>query len=194
MNTYELSVILCISQTIKKHFYKRVNILKEEDLIKDVISHSCEKFTIDDIVSIYPSSNNFGDLDRPPYTLAPADCCGSSSPRSIPIDACKSSDNKELLVELDCQGRLLTINVMLKDVCPNKKISIGVLLLEGTTVKEFKVKEIVTPPVPTGCPENNCQSSVVCEFCFVLPGSICSPITLTPKVIAHYTDFNIGPR
>jgi hypothetical protein len=186
-----------------------VNILKENDLNVDVNSPLYNEFAIDDIATIFPSSNNFADLDSPPYTVvpidcpsctfSPADCCGDSSPSLITIDACEISSNKDLSAEIDCQGRLLTIRVILKCVCPNKKVAIGVLILEGTKVRGFKGTEIITPPRPTGCPSptdcpgKQCENVVVCKFCFVIPGSICCPITLTPKVIAHYTDFNIDP-
>jgi hypothetical protein len=170
-----------------------VNILKENDLIVNGISTLNDEMAIDDTVPVCPELDDFSDFDCIPYTFARADCCGEASANSIRIDPCMLSDNKDLQAELDCQGRLLTIRVILKNVCPNKKIAIGVLLFEGTTVKGFKVKEIVTPPLLTRQTAKHCENVVVCKFCFVLPGTLCCPITLTPKVIAHYTNFNISP-
>lgn len=165
--------------------------MKENDLIMPVKSSLNEEMAIDDAIPVCPELDDFSDFDCLPYTFAHADCCGNSSPNSIKIDPCTLSDNKDLQAELDCQGRVLTIRVILKNVCPNKKIAIGVILLEGTKVKGFKVKEIVTPPLLTRPPGKHCENVVVCKFCFVLPGTLCCPITLTPKVIAHYTGFNI---
>jgi hypothetical protein len=167
--------------------------LKENDLIMDIITSLDDARAIDDKIPVGEREDNFSDFDCLPYTFAHADDCGDSSPNSIKIDACSISDNKEMKAELDCQGRLLTIRVILKNVCPNKKIAIGVLLLEGTMVRGFKAKEIVTPPLLTGHPAKHCENYVVCKFCFVLTGPLCCSITLTPKVIAHYTNFSIGP-
>lgn len=167
--------------------------MKENDYTINLNSPSFEEINIDDLVSIYPNSDNFNDHHCSPCTFAQADCCGDSSPGSITIDPCKIAENKDIQAELECQGRLLTIRVVLKSVCPNKKIAIGVILFEGNKVRGFKVKEIVSPPLPTVVPGVNCENVVICKFCFVLPGSICCPLTLKPKVIAHYTNFNIEP-
>jgi len=170
-----------------------VNVLKENDSIMDVSSSLVEEMAMDDTFPVGKGLDDFSDFDCLPYTIGSADCCGNSSPHSITLDPCIISDNKDIKTELDCQGRLLTIRVILKNVCPNKKIAIGVVLLEGTKVRGFKVKEIVTPPLLTGHLAKHCENLVVCKFCFVLPGNLCCPITITPKVIAHYTSFNIDP-
>jgi hypothetical protein len=200
-----------------------VYILKEKDLIIDMNSPLDEEIATDDKASMYAELEDFSEFEfltqdsinadccgSPAEnsikndadfcgsadhnsTKIDVDCCGSQDHNSINMDACKISDNKDIQAELDCQGRLLTIRVILKNVCPNKKIAVGVLLLEGNKVKGFKAKEIVTPPLLSGHECNHCESVVVCKFCFVLPGSICCPITLTPKIIAHYTNFNVNP-
>ena len=165
--------------------------------MKDLVINNStlyEEIAIDDtICSNYDLDNFVTQKPQPPCAFAPADCCGDSSPSLITIEACKISDNKDVQAELDCQGRLLTIRVILKSVCPNKKIAIGVILFEGTKVRGFKVKEVDTSHLSNRVPGGNCEDVVICKFCFVLPGSICCPLTLTPKVIAHYVDFNIAP-
>lgn len=163
--------------------------MKKSDLIINQNSSLYEEFAIDSIPTCDckcpPGTVN------PPCNSADADCCGNSAPSTIIIDACKISDNKDIQAELNCQGRLLTIRVILKCVCPNQKIAVGVILYEGNKVRGFEVKEIVTPPLPTGHLVEKCEHVVICKFCFILPGSLCCPLTLTPKVIAHYTNFNI---
>ena len=128
--------------------------------------------------------------DCVPCTSVDADCCGTS-PIPIRLEPCEISDTKDIKTELTCQGRLVTVRVILKCVCPNKKIAVGVLLFEGSKVRGFEVKEITTPPLPSSHPGENCEHVVVCKFCFVLPGSLCCHLKLKSKVIAHYTDFNI---
>jgi hypothetical protein len=80
-----------------------VNILKENNLAINVVSILNDEFVIHDIVSIYPSSDNFADLDYPPCTFVPADCCGSPSLSSITIDECKISNNDDKETKLDCK-------------------------------------------------------------------------------------------
>lgn len=165
--------------------------MKENDLTINLNSPLYDECAIGSIPAL-PACDCKCPPVNPPCVAAPADCCGKSVPNII-IEACKISENEDIQTELDCQGRILTIRVILKCVCPNKKIAIGVLLYEGDKVRGFKVKEIVTPPLPTGNLVEKCEHVVICKFCFILPGSICCPLTLTPKVIAHYTNFNIDP-
>jgi hypothetical protein len=164
-----------------------VNTLQEKDRIINSNSPLYEEFAIDELPMGLTSDDDF-----PPCTSSAADCCDTSDPSSITIGPCTISDNKDVQATLNCQGRLLTIRVILKCVCPNKNIAVGVLLFDqNDIVKGFEVKEILTPPLPTDHPGENCEHVVVCKFCFVLPSSICCPLTLKPKVIAHYTNFSI---
>ena len=168
--------------------------MKDKDLIINASSSLEEAIDTNDKASIYASElEGFSEFNHLSHNSIQADCCGNLTKNSIKIDACKIWDNKDIHAELECQGRLLTIKVTLKNVCPNKKIAVGVLLLEGNTVKGFKAKEIVTPSLLNGRECNHCDSVVICKFYFVLPGSLCCPITLTPKIIAHYTNFNVDP-
>ncbi len=144
---------------------------------------STDDLGLEDIVSVCPDSDN---LNHKPCTYTPDDCCYCNSyPSTITADPCKIWNEKDLQVDLTCDGRILTININLKHVCPNKKIAIAVLLFKGTEVKGFKAKEIVTPSLPKCPPDKNC-TNVTCKFCFIIPESICHPLTLKPKVIAHY--------
>jgi hypothetical protein len=80
-----------------------VNILKENNLDINVASILNDEFVIHDIVSIYPSSDNFADLDYPPCTFVPVDCCGSTSLSSVTIDACKILNNDDIEAKLHCK-------------------------------------------------------------------------------------------
>jgi hypothetical protein len=166
-----------------------VNTLLEKEKIINCNSPLFEEVVLDEV----PTDFNFNYNWTPCNFANDLNCCGTSSPGSITINPCVISDNRDIQAEMNCQGRLLTIRVILKCVCPNKKIAIGVLLLEGSKVRGFKVKEVFTPPLPTGFPGGSCEHVTICKFCFVLSGSICCPLTLTPQIIAHYTDFNIEP-
>jgi hypothetical protein len=70
------------------------------------------KFAIDDIVAVLPNPNYFNDNDGPPCTFTEPDSYSYSSEGSITIDACDVLDNKDIQVELDYKGSLLTIRVI----------------------------------------------------------------------------------
>lgn len=72
-----------------------MNILKENNLAINVISILNDEFVIHDLVAIYPNSDNFADLDYPPCTFVPENCCENPSPSSITIEECKISNNDD---------------------------------------------------------------------------------------------------
>lgn len=152
-----------------------------------------EKFQIDDMVSVYPDSDNFNDLDCPPCTCKSEDCCGKVS-EPIKFQRCEIVKKEEIRTNLDCEGRLLKIKVILDNVCFNKKIAVGVIIFNEEGIKGFKVKEIeVLPPTEAPGEDGNHCTSCCCKFCFVLPGSVCPELTLKARVIAHYTGFHMKP-
>ncbi|MCB2312379.1 hypothetical protein LGL55_13880 [Clostridium tagluense] len=71
-----------------------------------------ENFYIEDIVSVYPNPDYFNEPDCPPWTFTAPDCYEDSYSSSIASDACENLDNKDIQVELECQGRTLTIRVI----------------------------------------------------------------------------------
>lgn len=86
-------------------------------------------------------------------------------------------------VTLNCIGRLLEVNVKLKNVCPDKQVSVGVLVYENTKLLSLKVCKVSTHG-------KNCISELDAgKFCFVFNDSslTCPPArTFTVKIIAHY--------
>ncbi|MGH4123610.1 MAG: hypothetical protein ACREV6_11855 [Clostridium sp.] len=84
--------------------------MQDNDSIININLPLYEKFFIADIVSVYPDSDNFNDNDCPPCRFTNPEGGGNSSPSSITIE--EILDNKDMQVELDCQGRTLTIRVI----------------------------------------------------------------------------------
>lgn len=71
-----------------------------------------KKFAIDDIVSIYANPDYFNGINCPPFTFTNPNCDGDSSESSTTIDECEVLYNKDVKVELDCHGRVLTIRII----------------------------------------------------------------------------------
>jgi hypothetical protein len=141
------------------------------------------------------------------------DCCGCVS-KKIVLEQCEmiKECDAPINVNPDCLGRFLKVNIKLQNVCPGKKILVGVLLCEKTKVKiddkwvckeiikAFKVRKVT---IPSSCNCNcNCMDHTVGDFCFILEEphyscdgstdkkSLCDSRTVTVKVITQYTDLN----
>lgn len=93
-------------------------------------------------------------------------------------------------VKLKHEGRLLKVKVELENVCPGRKVAVGVLLYKkeclGKELKGFKTCEIEIP-----CSLTPCHNRIkIGEFCFILAEQdLCSKNKLQLKVIAHYSSF-----
>ena len=109
------------------------------------------------------------------------------------VTLCACDEFKEYVVHnvhLHCEGRILTVKVQLKDVCPDRKVRIAVLLYEkeclGKELRGLRTAEIKTPRSHCGCVDE----VVVGDFCFVLPEEqICNRKEVVIKVVAHYSSF-----
>ena len=122
------------------------------------------------------------DASTPPP--APATCC-CDKVKDIKFDCCEISQNKDIDVSMHCLARMLTVNVNIKDICPNKKIIVAVLVFEDNKLKGIKAREVFTKG------ECGCKCVDVCagEFCFVFKEDDLSRCrNFRVKVISHYTD------
>lgn len=117
-------------------------------------------------------------------------------PVEIEIEGCKDT------VEFDAGdiypeslGRILQLDVTLKNVCPNKRIALAVILTEKDCSGEHKRgMKILTVPAHT---KDGCHDVTVKCIRFVLPDdsvctcsscSNCSKRSLEARFIAHYID------
>lgn len=84
-----------------------------------------------------------------------------------------------------CNGRLLNLQVKLKNICPNRLIVVGVLIYENNKLYAFKVKKL-----HTGFFNCNCKDFNAGEFCFIFKeNDLCENRRFTAKVIHHYVRF-----
>ncbi|MEG2869679.1 MAG: vWA domain-containing protein [Terrisporobacter sp.] len=124
------------------------------------------------------------------------DCC--TPPEVVNFNECEEYKEVQLPLngeayDLSCVGRLLSVNVKLSKICPNRKIVVGVMVYEVVdnmlVPRGFKVVEVDTPLAGSNemC---ICKSFNVGPFEFILPEeiSLCQNREFKVKVIAHYSD------
>lgn len=128
------------------------------------------------------------------------DCCEAAV--VIPFAACDTVVELDLpsdtdYYDLKCNGRLLSLGIRLRNVCPNRRIALGVIVTEiiGDTEYSRGFKAITIPAQPpTSFP---CSPVIVRPIPFILPDDInggaglCSERVFKVKVIAHYMDTGI---
>lgn len=118
-------------------------------------------------------------------------------PISITMDGCK--DTVEFHADdigLESLGRILQLDVTLKNICPNKRVALAVILTEvDSHGKEFK-RGLKTLTVPAHN-RSSCHDVTVRCIKFVLPedldvsgtaDAICNDRKLKARIIAHYID------
>lgn len=189
---------------------KNDNINKDnffEELNDDLFDTSCDETTNKQYI-LPDNCNDFDNCENHD------DCCDCVS-KKIVLKQCEmiKECDTPIKVNPNCLGRFLKVNIKLENVCPGKKILVGVLLCEKTKVKvhdkwvckenikAFKVRKI-TIPCSDKC-NCTCIDHTVGDFCFILEEphyscndskkkkSLCDSRTVTVKVITQYTD--LGP-
>ena len=154
---------------------------------KDITYYDTEGNT-----ATFPNQDNNIDVNCNDSTTG---CC--IPPEVVTLDGCKEFEVVTLPLTGDgynllCSGRLLSVYVNLKNVCPNRKIAVGVIVYENVNnvlvPRGFKVAEVTTPSL--GSDLSMCKTTKVGTFDFVLPENttLCSERNFRIKVIAHYSD------
>lgn len=107
----------------------------------------------------------------------------------IKFDPCNFAMNQDLEVSLSDSGKLLTISICLRNVCPDKDLIVGVLIYYNGKPYALETKEINTADF--------CQCSCCCCCCrgledicidgfeFIFPPNICQQ-KVAVKAIVHY--------
>lgn len=130
------------------------------------------------------------------------DCC-CSDPTPVVIESCHDSANLPLTItQLNCTGRLLTVDVTVT-ACQKRSVIVGVIVCDETGEKVLRFKaceacmpEAVTPPGLRcmGCTPA-LRATAPCvehtfKFCFVFEKDLCSDLPLTVKTMAEYACFD----
>lgn len=131
-------------------------------------------------------------------TVFPEKC---PEPVTIEIEGCKDSLEFDAgRVELESLGRILQLDVTLKNICPHRRVALAVIVNEvdshGLELK--RGLKILTVPAHTRA---TCQDVTVRCIKFVLPedldpsgmsDSICNKRTFKARFIAHYIDHDFA--
>jgi len=129
-------------------------------------------------------------------------CCT----KEITLPKCCDSISEEICLPMTDTGKILAINLTLKHVLADKKISIGILVFEGKVLKGFKVRTINTGRIDDcdnsehpECSkylrtENQCNYKDITSgnFYFVFPGDDdYENERLNIKIIYNYLDIRM---
>lgn len=132
------------------------------------------------------------------------DCGGDEFPESCPepvrvdIDGCEDTLEYDAgRVELESLGRILELDVTLKDICPGKRVALAVIVNELDSGDHEHKRGLKTVVVPAHH-HDTCRDVKVRCIKFVLPeeldvsgsrsGGICGKRRFRVRFIAHYID------
>lgn len=151
-----------------------------------------------DMLNCLYTPSNTEEIFNDSYTLncdvISADCCCSDCKEFTTLP-CETFKREGIVIDqLDCSGKVITIDVNLFNVCVGKKIIVGIFLIEliqegdDTEYIEvprgFKVKEFVVP-----VSDEPCTDIAISNFCFILEDSSpCESRKFIAKALAHYTN------
>ena len=121
-------------------------------------------------------------------TVIPEPC---PEPVELTVDGCEDSveiDAGE--VSLGSLGRIVQLDVTLKNVCPNKRVALAALLFEVDSCDKEQKRglKILTVPAHNG---DGCRDVTVRCIRFVLPeenGTLCPTRRLRARFLANYID------
>lgn len=140
---------------------------------------------------------------RFPSTFIEVDCgtiiCpeGCPEPIDVAIGGCEDVVEYDAgLLGLDSPGRILELDVTVKDVCPNRRVALAVILNEVDDEENEHKRGLKTITVPAHFRQNCTDIRVRC-IRFVLPedldvsgdtDAICNERKFKARFIAHYID------
>ncbi|WLF68334.1 hypothetical protein Q6375_10070 [Clostridium septicum] len=115
--------------------------------------------------------------------------CDFDSVETISFKCCDIKERKNINVNIACTGRILNLNVFLKDVCVKNTVAVGILVCdkESDKIIGFKVKKVFIKPENNEC----CRDFFIGKFTFIIPEEdLCDNRLLKVKVLAQYTDID----
>lgn len=129
------------------------------------------------------------------------DCC--EPPEDVTFDECQTVIELDLpsptgYYDLKCNGRLLALGIRLRNICPDRRVAVGVIATEVVNDVEysrgFKAVTVPAQPASLTCP---CSGVIVKPITFVFPEDlddtpdICDERTFRIRVLAHYIDIGL---
>lgn len=119
-------------------------------------------------------------------------------PIDVSINGCEDSIEFDVGdITLESLGHIFQFDVTVRDICPNKRVALAILLSEIDCNDEELTRGMKTLTIPalTG---TNCQDVTIRCIKFVLPGdldgtnscAVCNTRKFKVRLIANYIDFN----
>lgn len=131
------------------------------------------------------------------------DCCDEA--QDVTYDPCETVLDVDLpasdgYYDLLCTGRLLKLAVRLRNVCPDRRVAIGVIVTEVINGVEYSrgFKAITAGPVDVPRDTCPCSGVIVSPVTFVFPegldtdSTLCSTRVFRIRIVAHYIDTGIA--
>ena len=140
-----------------------------------------------------------------PEPRVEVDCGVIITPESCPASVEVSMDGCQDFVSVDLgdtdlqsQGRILEVRATVRNVCPDKRVALAILLSEVDSKGEEHPRGMKTVTIPKHhCP--TCRNVLVRGIRFILPedlnvsgtqGRLCSPRDLRVRLFSHYVDYD----
>lgn len=145
------------------------------------------------VVRSKEDGNHNGTVFCPEASCQPIEICAEGCKDTVTVDAGN--------VQIESSGRILQLNVNLKDVCPGKRMALGVILTELDARGNEHVRGVKTITVPAHHVSRCCDVAVKC-ISFVLPEnpdtvgcscSMCRQRRLRARVMVHAMDCDWAP-
>ena len=122
---------------------------------------------------------------------------GCPTPVSITFDGCQDTLEYDAgTICLDSLGRILQLDVTLRNICPNRRVALAVILNE-VSYNDIEYKRGIKTFVVPAHTKDTCQNVTIRCITFVLPESlnvssstcgICNERKFNARFIAHYID------
>lgn len=153
-------------------------------------------FEVNKSIQYTDDENNIANFGSPEISIDCTDVIVVNpcpTPQNIDFDNCQDYLDYDLgNYFLDNLGRILELSLTIKDVCPNKKVALAVILnqVDDLGVETKKGMKIISVP-----PHNSdvCEDIRLTNIKFVLPeenGLLCQKRRYAARVIANYIDNN----
>ncbi len=128
--------------------------------------------------------------------ITPESC---PAPVEVSMDGCQDFVSMDLGdTDLQSQGRILEVRATVRNVCPDKRVALAILLSEVDSKGEEHPRGMKTVTIPKHhCP--TCRNVLVRGIRFILPedlnvsgtqGRLCSPRDLWVRLFSHYVDYD----
>lgn len=162
----------------------------------------------------YTEFNDCVDIKKcePPkeVSVVHSSCCQAKC-KTVCLSSCEDFHCEKVVIDkINCVGKILSVPVIIKDVCRNKSIAVAVFLKQKVYCgdkkfyyKDMGFKVIEVPAEKKQLKDNKeftdykeckvCKDLKIDGICFVLPVDLCDTQDIEIHVLANYLTFDFTP-